>query len=242
MAAHRFDAELRVLASEERPLAHWTPVHVHAGAASFTGRVAVLEGRSVAPGAHGLVQIVVDQPFVGVRGDRFILRDQSARRTVAGGAVLDPAGAVRGRARPERVAALRALAASEPERALAALLAASVNGVDLDCFADAWNLLPEEADALWERPGVETVALPRGRRAGFARGDWSGLLEGMLAAARGSPAASATRASWSAAPRTSSADPGPTRARRPAPGPVWPGVSRFGARRFSQPPARRGRR
>ena len=180
----RFDAELRVLASEERPLAHWTPVHVHAGAASLTGRVAVLEGRSIAPGSHGLVQVVVDQPFVGVRGDRFILRDQSARRTVAGGAVLDPAGAVRGRARPERIAALRAMAASDPDRALADLLATSVNGVDLDHFADAWNLQPAEAEAVFERGGVETVALPRGRSAGFARDDWQSLLEGLLAAVR----------------------------------------------------------
>ena len=182
--SHRFDAELRVLASEERPLAHWTPVHVHAGAASLTGRVAVLEGRSIAPGSHGLVQVVVDQPFVGVRGDRFILRDQSARRTVAGGAVLDPAGAVRGRARPERIAALRAMAASDPDAALVDLLATSVNGVDLEHFADAWNLGPEEAEAVFERAGVETVALPRGRSAGFARDDWPSLLEELLAAVR----------------------------------------------------------
>ena len=182
--SQRFDAELRVLASEERPLAHWTPVHVHAGAASLTGRVAVLEGRSIAPGSHGLVQVVVDQPFVGVRGDRFILRDQSARRTIAGGAVLDPAGAVRGRARPERIAALRALAASDPGAALADLLATSVNGVDLDHFADAWNLRPEEAEAAFQRAGVETVALPRGRSAGFARDDWQSLLEELLAAMR----------------------------------------------------------
>ena len=183
-ASHRFDAELRVLAGEDRALAHWTPVHVHAGAASLTGRVAVLEGRSIAPGARGLVQLVVDQPFVGVRGDRFILRDQSARRTVAGGAVLDPAGAVRGRARPERVAALRAMAASDPDSALAGLLATSVNGVDLDHFADAWNLRAGESEALFERAEIEAVALPRGRTAGFARGDWHALLEGMLAAVR----------------------------------------------------------
>ena len=183
--SQRFDAELRVLASEERPLSHWTPVHVHAGAASLTGRVAVLEGRSIAPGQQGLVQVVVDQPFVGVRGDRFILRDQSARRTVAGGAVLDPAGAVRGRARPERIAALRAVAANDPDRALADLLATSVNGVDLDRFADAWNLQPEEAEALYVRAGVESVALPRGRTAGFARDDWQSLLDGLLATVRG---------------------------------------------------------
>ena len=180
--SHRFDAELRVLASEDHPLSHWTPVHVHAGAASFTGRVAILEGRSIAPGVRGLVQVVVDQPFVGVRGDRFILRDQSARRTIAGGAVIDPAGAVRGRARPERIAVLRAMAERDPHAALEALLEASVNGVDLDHFADAWNLRPAEAEALFERAGIEAVALPRGRTAGFARSDWMALRDGMLAA------------------------------------------------------------
>ena len=182
--SHRFDAEVRVLASEDRPLAHWTPVHVHAGAASFTGRTAVLEGRTISPGSRGLVQVVVDQPFVGVRGDRFILRDQSARRTIAGGAVLDPAGALRGRARPERISDLRALAASDPDAALARLLATTVNGVDLDHFADAWNLRPAEAEALFGRAGVAAVALLRGRTAGFARGDWSDLQEALIAAVR----------------------------------------------------------
>ena len=183
--SRRFDAELRVLPSEERPLAHWTSVHVHAGAASLTGRVAVLEGRTIAPSARGLVQVVVDQPFVGVRGDRFILRDQSARRTIAGGAVLDPAGAVRGRARPERIEALRAMAESHPGAALGRLLAATATGVDLDHFADAWNLTPAEAKALFHRAGVERVPLRRGRTAGFLARDWRTLQASLLDAVRG---------------------------------------------------------
>ena len=183
--SYRFDADLRVLPSEERSLAHWTPVHVHAGAASFTGRVAVLSGRTIAPSGRGLVQVVVDQAFAGVRGDRFILRDQSARRTVAGGMVLDPAGAVRGRARPERIASLRATAAAGgPADALAGQLALAADGVDLVHFADAWNLRPPEAQALFEGSGVETVPLRRGRRAGFARGDWDALRDALLAAVR----------------------------------------------------------
>ena len=183
-ASRRFDAELRVLANEALPLAHWTPVHVHAGAAALTGRVAVLEGRTIAPGARGFVQVVVDQPFVGVRGDRFILRDQSARRTLAGGAVIDPAGAVRGRARPERLAALRAMSAADPATALARSLAASPDGVDLDHFADAWNLREAEARTLIERPGVHEAVLRRGRRAGFSGGDWDALRAALIASVR----------------------------------------------------------
>ena len=48
--ALRIDARLRILNGEARPLQHWTPVHVHLGAADVTGRVAVLEGSAIAPG------------------------------------------------------------------------------------------------------------------------------------------------------------------------------------------------
>lgn len=53
----RLDARLRVLASEDKPLRHWTPVHVHLGATDVTGRVSVLEGEVVVPGMDALVQL-----------------------------------------------------------------------------------------------------------------------------------------------------------------------------------------
>ncbi|MDX1376875.1 MAG: selenocysteine-specific translation elongation factor, partial [Burkholderiales bacterium] len=83
-AVRRFDARLRVLADEAGALAHWTPVHVHLGAADVTGRVAVLEGAGIAPGASGLVQLLLERPIGALGGDGFILRDQSSRRTLAG--------------------------------------------------------------------------------------------------------------------------------------------------------------
>ena len=73
----KLDGELRVLANEARVFNHWTPVHVHLAAAETTGRVAVLESRSIAPGGSGLVQLVLDNPIGAVFGDRFIIRDQS---------------------------------------------------------------------------------------------------------------------------------------------------------------------
>ena len=53
----RLDVELRVARHAGRPLQHWTPVHVHIGAARVTGRVAVLEGEALDPGTTGLVQL-----------------------------------------------------------------------------------------------------------------------------------------------------------------------------------------
>ncbi|MBI4184474.1 MAG: selenocysteine-specific translation elongation factor [Proteobacteria bacterium] len=164
----RLDARLRLLRGEARPLAHWSPVHVHLGTADVSGRVAILEARSLAPGADGLVQVVLDRPIGALTGDRFILRDQSARRTLAGGRVLDPFPPARGRARPERLAQLAALERADPAAALAELLAAQPAGVDLAAFARARNLTAEEAPPLWRkvamvragRPGAEIALSP----------------------------------------------------------------------------------
>ena len=157
-AAHgpgrRIDARIRVLASENRALGHFTPVHVHLGAAHLTGRVAVLEGRAIAPGASGLVQLVLDQPLGAARGDGLILRDQSARRTIAGGFVVDPFAPARGRSRPSRLRYLAAMELGDAAAALDDLLAGLPGGLELDRFARAWNLTPEEAADLWPRAGM----------------------------------------------------------------------------------------
>ena len=164
----RLDARIRVLKSEVRPLKHWTPVHVHIGAADVTGRVAVLEGRSIEPGATALAQLALDHPVGALRGDRCILRDQSARRTVAGGRVIDPFAPSRGRARPDRLAALAAMEKDDPAAALQKLLEISSQGVELGRFARAWNLGPEPEARLRDRvpmvrtgrPGAEIAIAP----------------------------------------------------------------------------------
>ena len=146
----RFDARLRVLPSEGGPLKHWTPVHVHLGAAEVPGRVAVLEEKFIAPGESGLVQIVLDRRIGALRNDGFIIRDQSAQRTIAGGRIIDPFGPARGRAKSDRIAFLAAMSKTDANEVLAQLLAQSPLGVDLAHFSVAWNLTPDDQAALWE--------------------------------------------------------------------------------------------
>lgn len=95
----KLDGWLRILTGEPRRFAHWRPVHLHLGAADVTGRVAMLQGHEIAAGASGLVQLMLDRSVAAVRGDRFVIRDQTAQRIIGGGRVIDlfpPAG---GRAR-----------------------------------------------------------------------------------------------------------------------------------------------
>jgi selenocysteine-specific elongation factor len=190
--ARKFDAHLRVVETELRPLLHWTPVHVHVGAADVTGRVAILEGSSIAPGAGAFVQIVLDRPIGVLYGDGLIIRDQSAQRTIGGGRVLDVFPPVRGRAKPERLAYLKAIDTDDTLAALASLLRAAPRGLNLTSFAQNRNLMAEEAERLLSDASTRSVATPAGL-IGFSPENWkrlkSAVVEALTALHRRAPAA-----------------------------------------------------
>ena len=180
-AAAKIDARIRVAAAEARKLAHWTPVHVHCGAAEATGHVAVLEGAAIAPGEAGVVQLALDRPIGAVWGDGVILRDQSAQRTIGGGRVIDIFPPPRGRAKPARLAYLAAMARDDVGEALTALLDDAESGLDLTRFAANRNLTPDEAARLYARTDMRSVATEAGE-IGFAPARWEQLKEAALAA------------------------------------------------------------
>ncbi len=174
----RIDVELRLLPGEARNLAHWTPVHVHLGAQDLTGRVALLEGDSLAPGATALAQLVLNAPLHGVHGDRLVLRDQSAQRTLGGARLLDPFAPARHRRTPQRLAQLQALRQGGLEEALPELLAQADGGLDPRLLARQFNR--PEGD--WQLPAdtlrVETRVGPRLFQASL----WQAALQRLSAA------------------------------------------------------------
>ncbi len=176
----RADAMVRILGSEQRSFRHWTPVHAHLAAAAVTGRVAILEGGSITPGETGLVQLVLDGPVGALAGDRFILRDQSAQRTIGGGRIVDPFSPARGRARPQRLTMVRAMANPDAAEALTEILAGSLGGVDLNRFAQARNIAPEEAELLWDSVDMVRLGPPRDP-VGIARPSWDALRDDVVA-------------------------------------------------------------
>lgn len=129
----RIDARLRVLGSEPKPVGTWFLARLHAGAVEVGARVVPL-GEPLAPGAAGLVQLVLDRPIAAVVGEAYVLRDVSARRTIGGGQFLDLRAPARRRRTPERRALLEAAAHPDPAAALAGMLAVAPHVVDLDGF------------------------------------------------------------------------------------------------------------
>ena len=154
--ADRIDVRLKVLASEGQPLKHWSPVHVHLGSAHVMGRVALLEGDRLAPGASGLAQLVLEEKVGALAGDRIILRDPSATRTLAGATVIDPFGPPRNRRTERRRAELAALDDADAE-VLPKLLRLESGFVEMARFGQSRNLRPAEVEDLLRAAGGESL-------------------------------------------------------------------------------------
>ena len=165
--SQRLDVRLRLLDSETKPLKHWTPVHLHHGARDVTARVSIRRGAEIRPGESGLAQLIVDQNVAALNGDRFILRDQSALRTIGGGTVIDPWAPRQRRNAERRVAQLAALESADAGTALAALAACTPSGIDLAWFGRNYNLDEPHLAPLLERSGLVVIgkeppiAIPR---------------------------------------------------------------------------------
>jgi len=149
--SERLDVRLKLLADGALPRSG-ADVYVHHGAAHRLARLVEL---SDGPGedAVQLVGLNLREPLHALHGDRVVLRDAAAQRTLGGGRVLDPFPPKRGRRRPEHRERLQALREIDPEAVVAALLQRAPLGVSLADLAATLNLDASQLAALAERPG-----------------------------------------------------------------------------------------
>ena len=173
----RVDATLRLSSREAKAFATGTTVHFHHGTSDAMGRIAVLDGTRIEPGADALVAISLDRPLAACRGDRFVVRDASARRTIGGGAVLDvtPIGttARRGRRSPARLQLLSSIRDDGPVDALQTWLAQQP--VPVPRLANVWNLRGDELGPLLDDASARVAA-----NIAFAAGHWNRLRSEVL--------------------------------------------------------------
>lgn len=111
LTTQRFDAFVEIRPGAKREIENHERVRVHLGTAEIIGKVIILDGReTLPPRSTAFCQIVLEEPAVALRGDRFILRNQTAQGTLGGGEVLHPFAQRHRRAErgvTERLAALR---------------------------------------------------------------------------------------------------------------------------------------
>ncbi len=154
----RIDAVLRVLDNEPKPVGQWFPVRFHTAATEVGARIVLLGDEPISPGGEAFVQLVLEQPVAAAAGDRFVVRDTSAQRTVGGGRLVDLRAPARKRRTPERLAQLGALAQTDAEAALAGLLAIPPHLADFGEFARDRALGEAQVERLAERLRLARIA------------------------------------------------------------------------------------
>lgn len=174
----RVDIELTLLPGETRTFEHFSAVHVHLGTQDVTARVALLEGETLKAGQRTFAQLLLNAPLQAVHGDRLVLRDQRAQRTLGGGRVLDPFAPSRQRRSDARLRQLQVLRETlELEQALPAMLDAAPGGLDPQRLERQFNRLRES----WQLPeGVQTITTKQGPLL-FARHHWQALKQQVIA-------------------------------------------------------------
>jgi selenocysteine-specific elongation factor len=151
---NRIDVELRLLASEPRPVAQWMPVRLFHASTEIGARVVLLEDTPLAPGQAGRVQLVLDRPIAAATGDRFVVRDTTSQRTIGGGTFLDLRAPARKRRTPERLAQLHAHRIADPEAALAMMLEIAPRFVELSAFSRDRALSAAQLQEIIERLSI----------------------------------------------------------------------------------------
>src|SRR5262245_1662208 len=164
-ATRRLDARVEVRRTAPQGIRNHRRVRVHLGTAEALGRVVVRgQERTLAPGAAGWAQLRLRAPVVALRGDRFILRDETGRWSLGGGEVVLPFAAPHRGSETDLSARLERLRGSDVAVAAGAFLDLTpAFAVDLAALSQVLAL-PETvvAPALVAVPAIESIASDAG--------------------------------------------------------------------------------
>ena len=189
LGSDRFDATLDIRPStttEGGGVKNHQRVRVHLGTAERMAKLILLTpDGNVRAKEPAFCQIVLSEPVLALRGDRFIIRDETARRTLGGGMVIDPWPRTHRRREPGLQDRLKLLEGGAPGDLVELFLAAADDfALPIAPIHQFLNLRLENAqDMLQRMAAVRTVGL-EGDRVYTTERKWQALKEALLAALR----------------------------------------------------------
>jgi selenocysteine-specific elongation factor len=179
--SRRVDVRLRLLPQGYRGLRAWSPVHFHSAATHRVAHLVPLDAQTMPPGAEARVQLVFERAVCCAPGDRFIVRDATAARTLGGGVVLDPSAPARRRRSVERLRYLDALEQMIAGDGVTGLLDCAPWGLTM---ADLVRLTGAPPACIALPPGAMVIAAAGEQRFVLLQAAWDALKERALAGVR----------------------------------------------------------
>ncbi|MBI4886126.1 MAG: selenocysteine-specific translation elongation factor [Acidobacteria bacterium] len=184
LTSDRFDARVEVRPAAAAAVVSHQRVRVHLGTAERLGKIVVLDGTDhVEPGHSAFCQVTFAGPLQALHGDRFIIRDETAQRTLGGGVVVHPWPQAHRRGEPDLDATLRVLHTGDPVRRAELFLDGGAEfATPLDPIVQFLNLRAGEAlEHLRAAAAVRTISLDGDDLFTTAR-KWDALSEALVAA------------------------------------------------------------
>ena len=91
LTSDRFDAFLEVRPAAAKGIKNHQRIRVHLGTAERLAKIILLGAEDkVGPKESTYCQITLSEPLLALRNDHFIIRDETARKTLGGGVVIHP--------------------------------------------------------------------------------------------------------------------------------------------------------
>ena len=141
------DVGLTCLASCRNPIRSFSRVRLCIGTRELLVRVVPIDGAPIAPGRSGYAQLRSQEPIIAAYGQRLIVRDENASRTIGGGIIL-------------RCDARRWTADRQAEKAALDVLEHGDDEARVGEVLRSAGFDPVDPPALCARTGVELDRLP----------------------------------------------------------------------------------
>ncbi|TMA94621.1 MAG: selenocysteine-specific translation elongation factor [Deltaproteobacteria bacterium] len=91
LVTDRFDAYVEVRPAAAKGIKNHQRVRIHLGTAERLGKIVILSAaEKIEPKQLAYCQITIAEPLPALRNDHFIVRDETAQKTLAGGFVINP--------------------------------------------------------------------------------------------------------------------------------------------------------
>ncbi len=184
LASTRFDAHLEVRPAAAKGIKNHQRVRIHLGTAERMGKLIFLgDVEKVEPKETAYCQVLLTEPLLVMRGDHFIVRDETAQKTLGGGEVVDPRARRHRRREQDVEERLRTLREGDtPERIRGFLDGDASLATGVDAICQFLNLKRDETrDWLEQTEGLRSFDSER-ERVYTTEDKWNGFRERLRSA------------------------------------------------------------
>jgi len=182
LTSNRLDAFVEVRPAAAKGIKNHQRVRVHLGTSERLAKIILLGTKEkIEPKTSTYCQITLTDPVMALRGDHFILRDETAQRTLAGGVIIHPWARQHKRNEPDLQVRLESLHAGDLARLTQAFLEESPEfAVPTDFIYQFLNLLEDETrKQIDQMKGLRAISA-EGEKAYTTEAKWQRLKEQIL--------------------------------------------------------------